>query len=100
MAGISGVAVTGSDGVVYIEHRDTDANALVRRFRAPDDAQPARVRFERELEERYADWQRWRNTRLEAQTRGLAGNIINALTNRENSAWNDYTSAIQEWRNL
>lgn len=100
MAGITGVGVTGSDGVVFIEHRDTDTNALVRRFRAPDDAQPVRVRFERELEDRYGDWQRWKNTRLEAQARGLSAAVVTALTNRENAAWGDYTNAIQEWRNL
>lgn len=100
MGGITGSMVIGANGVRFIEHRDTDTNALLRRFRAPDDAQPAKVRAERELEDRYADWQRWKATREEAQARGLGAAVITALTNRENAAWTDYAAAILEWRSL
>lgn len=100
MPGITGVGVVGADGVLYIEERDVDSGTVIRRRRAQDDMQPARVRFERELEGRFADWQRWKITRQEAQSRGLPAAVINALTNREDAAWQDYGAALLEWRSL
>ncbi len=55
--------------------------------------------LERRMEALYADWQRWRNTRIEAQARSLAAAAITALTNREDAAWARYVVAIQAWRN-
>ena len=98
MSGIRGSVVTAPSGVLWIEHRDIDTNELIRRFRAPDEQQPAKVRLERELEDAYADWQRWKATRIEAQARSLQAIIINALTNREDAAWTTYVAAIQSWR--
>lgn len=98
MAGIIGIAVTLSSGAIYIEQRDADTNALIRRVRAPEEQQPAKVRLEQEMVDRYEDWQRWKNTRIEAQARGLAALIITALTNRENASWSDYAAAVNEWR--
>jgi hypothetical protein len=46
----------------------------------------------------YADWQRWKETRLEAQARAVPATYITALTNRENKAWDDYAAAINAWR--
>lgn len=46
----------------------------------------------------YADWQRWKTTRVEAQDRENAAAVVTALTNRENAAWTRYVAAIQEWR--
>ena len=54
--------------------------------------------LERRMEALYADWQRWRNTRIEAQARSLAAGAITALTNREDAAWTRYVGAIQVWR--
>jgi len=54
--------------------------------------------MERRMEALYADWQRWRNTRIEAQARSLAAAAITALTNREDAAWAKYVVAIQAWR--
>lgn len=55
--------------------------------------------LERRMEALYADWQRWKATRLEAQARSLAAGAITALTNREDAAWARYVVAIQAWRN-
>lgn len=98
MAGIVGLRVIGSGGIAYVEWRDADTNALIQRLRAPDDDQSFKVRLELEMEDAYGDWQRWKNTRIEAQARGLAALIITALTNRENAAWSDYAAAVNEWR--
>lgn len=98
MAGVVWLPVTLSSGVVLFEERDADTNALIRRVRAPEEQQPAKVRLEQEMVDRYEDWQRWKNTRIEAQARGLAALIITALTNRENASWSDYASAVNEWR--
>lgn len=46
----------------------------------------------------YEDWQRWKNTRQEAQSRALPAAAVNALTNREDAAWGRYVTAIQAWR--
>lgn len=47
---------------------------------------------------RFADWQRWKATREEAEARGLAANVITALTARVNAAWTAYVALIQAWR--
>lgn len=47
----------------------------------------------------YEDWQRWKTTRIEAQTRSLGAGVITALTNREDAAWAKYVLSIQAWRN-
>ena len=54
--------------------------------------------LERRMEALYADWQRWKTTRVEAQARSLAQAVITALTNREDAAWTRYVAAIQAWR--
>lgn len=54
--------------------------------------------LETRMESLYADWQRWKTTRVEAQARSLAAAVITALTNRENNAWDAYVSTIQQWR--
>lgn len=87
-----------SSGATIVEERDVDTNALLRRFRAQADVQPLKVRLEEEMAERYGDWLRWKTTRVEAQARGVAAVVITALTNRENAAWAQYATAIQEWR--
>jgi len=54
--------------------------------------------LEDRMEGLYADWQRWKNTRQEAQSRALPAGAVTALTNREDAAWAKYLTAIQEWR--
>jgi len=54
--------------------------------------------LEDRMEALYADWQRWKNTRLEAQARAIAAAAVTALTNREDAAWTKYLQAIQAWR--
>ena len=63
-------------------------------------AEPTQTKalLERRMEALYADWQRWKTTRLEAQARSLAQAVITALTNREDAAWTRYVAAIQAWR--
>lgn len=46
----------------------------------------------------YERWQRWKNTRVEAQARGVPQAVINALTNREDAVWSAYAAAILAWR--
>lgn len=62
--------------------------------------EPAQTKaiYERRMEVLYADWQRWKATRLEAQARGLQAVIITALTAREDAAWTRYGQAILAWR--
>lgn len=98
MPGYTSVAVSTPSGIVWIEQREIDTGTVIRRFRAPDEQQPAKVRAEREMEEHFGDWQRWKLTREEAQARSLPAAAITALTNRENAAWAAYAGAIQEWR--
>ena len=54
--------------------------------------------LEDRMETLYADWQRWKTTRVEAQARSLAAAVVTALTNREDAAWTKYLQAIQAWR--
>lgn len=54
--------------------------------------------LERRMEATYADWQRWKTTREEAQVRALAANVINAITARESAAWAEYLDILQMWR--
>lgn len=98
MPGYTAVAVTEQSGIIWIEQREIDTGTVVRRFRAPDEQQPGKVRAEREMEEHFGDWQRWKLTREEAKARALPGAVITALTNRENAAWAAYQMAIQRWR--
>ena len=49
-------------------------------------------------EEEYADWQRWKTTRIEASFRALPAPIITALQNREEVAWAAYLAILQAWR--
>lgn len=98
MPGYTVVAVVSPAGVVWLEEREIDTGKTMRRFRAPDDQQPSQIRAEREMEDEYDDWQRWRTTREEAERRGLASSLITALARREDAAWHDYLAAIQEWR--
>lgn len=98
MPGYTSVAVSAPSGIVWIEQREMDTSKVIRRFRAPDEQQPGKVRAEREMEEQFGDWQRWKLTREEAQSRALPGAVVTALTNRENAAWTAYAEAIQRWR--
>lgn len=54
--------------------------------------------FERRMDELFADWQRWKTTRLEAKARSLPAGVVTALTNREDAAWAAYAAAILQWR--
>lgn len=58
----------------------------------------SKLGWERVLEDTYETWLRWKTTRLEAQARALAANVIAALTAREDLAWTDYASAVNSWR--
>lgn len=88
--------ITNSAGVVLIEERDGDTDAIIRRFRAPE--QPLKARLEEQMREGYEDWQRWKNTHAEAVARANPPVVINALLNRTNAAWQDYMQALNEWR--
>ncbi len=59
---------------------------------------PTKPILEERMVAQYERWQRWKNTRLEAQARGLAGAVVTAVTNVENDAWGDYVAAVQAWR--
>lgn len=84
--------------------RDARLAAIADQLDAPDDAGAdidtvtRRARLEREMDERWAEWQRWKTTREEAQARGMASAIVTALTGRENAAWTAYAQAINDWR--
>lgn len=64
----------------------------------PASEQPAKVRIEVEMEDLFADWQRWKETRLEATARAMGSAVITPLQNRENAAWTAYMAAINRWR--
>lgn len=98
MPGYTSVAVDAPSGVVWIEQREIDTGTVVRRFRAPDDQQPARARLEREMDDEFADWQRWKLTRAEAAARVMGAAFVNALASREDAAWASYVAALQAWR--
>jgi hypothetical protein len=90
--------VVEASGRIIVEERDGDTNELLRRFEAA--SQPEKVRREDEMRERYRDWKRWQDTRLEAEARTAPAAVITALTNRENQSWTQYVDAINEWRLL
>lgn len=100
---VSIATITNSAGRIFIEERDADTNALLRRILASPDQQPVKVRLELEMEDAYDDWQRWKNTRIEMQTRWPSPTpaqqaAITAVTNRENAGWAHYLTALNEWR--
>jgi hypothetical protein len=64
-------------------------------------APPAETRetLEERMIARYETWQRWRNTRVEAEARGVAAPVVTALSGRENAAWNAYSALLLAWWN-
>lgn len=54
--------------------------------------------LERRAEAKYADWQRWKVTREEAEKRALAKPVVAALTAREDAAWTAYLADLNDWR--
>ena len=72
----------------------------IRDILGEDVAAPAQTRaiLEDRMEALFADWQRWKLTRGEAQARTLPPAAITALTNREDAAWARYVQSIQQWR--
>jgi hypothetical protein len=46
----------------------------------------------------YDTWLRWKTTRVEAESRGVAAGVITSLTNRENATWDNYAEALLAWR--
>ena len=108
--------LTGPDGEVYQEERDVDTDALLRRIVRPDAEQPLKVRLERAILERYADWQRWESSRAFHVAQGQSyydavagaaglptgagpyGVATTAVTNRRDVAWGRYLVALNEWR--
>lgn len=60
--------------------------------------QTSKAVLEDRMEDLYADWQRWKTTREEAQARSVPAPIVTALTNRENALWALYVAAINQWR--
>ena len=77
-------------GKIYDPNTDT--------FSVPIPPPPTKAQIETgNIKTRYEIWQIWKNVHAEAVARGLAANILTALTNRENAAWSDLTQAIQDW---
>lgn len=73
----------------------------LRRLRGVDVDAPiteTRALWERRAEAAFAAWQRWQLTADEAALRGLPAPAINALTNRENAAWDAYLAILTAWR--
>ena len=72
----------------------------IRDILGEDVAAPAQTKaiLEDRMEALFADWQRWKLTRGEAQARTLPPAAITALTNREDAAWARYVQSIQQWR--
>lgn len=68
--------------------------------RSPAELVPTRkADIEDAMDAAYQRWQRWKNTRLEAEARSMSALVITALKNREDALWGDYVAAIQVWRN-
>lgn len=95
---VSDAAVRGKSGDVV---RQAVRDALADPFEGIDLDTPVRetkALLEARMGAQYATWQLWKNTRVEATARELAGAIVTALTNRENAAWSDYAASINAWR--
>lgn len=89
-------SVVDADGRLWRElHED---GVLVARELRPMRDQPAKVRLEMAMADRWADWWRWKTTREEAVSRGMAPAVVTALRGREDAAWVAYAVAIVEWR--
>jgi hypothetical protein len=88
----------------WLPDRDARMAALLDALESPDDAgvevdrASTKLRLERAMDARWADWWRWHTTRVEAAARGMASAAITALSNRENAAWVAYAQVINEWR--
>ncbi|MGI8423591.1 MAG: hypothetical protein ACR2NO_05690 [Chloroflexota bacterium] len=89
---------TDAAGALYLREVDIDSGEEVRSVRLPHDRQPLKVRYEEAMDESYQDWRRWKDTRVEAQARGVAAAVITVLTNRENVSWGAYVASINKWR--
>lgn len=55
--------------------------------------------LEVEMDATYNVWMRWRNTVDEAVLRNMNANRVNALTNRMNKSWSNYSAALLAWHN-
>lgn len=80
------------------DHDPADDEMLARLPRARLLEGSTKAALEDVMRERFGDWKRWKETRVEAQARGEGAGVITALTNAEDSAWGSYRSAIIAWR--
>lgn len=61
-------------------------------------ATPLKIQIEVvSLQPMYERWLRWKTSLTEAQNRALAANVITALSNQVETAWNDYKNAVLQW---
>lgn len=99
---VSAERVHGKTREEIIEAVQEASGDPLRRLRGVDLDAPlteTKAVWEQRAERVYAVWQRWQNTRIEAQTRAMPAPVITALTNREDAAWADYVVILTAWRN-
>lgn len=91
--------ITGPSGITFIEERDADTNALLRRYAVDDGQQPLKVRRLMELKARVQDWFLFSQFVDEAAVRGKPAAAITAMRTMETHLFDAAWDAGIEWRN-
>lgn len=96
---VRSTTVTAPSGVVFIEERDADTNALLRHVAVTDDQQPLKVRRLMELKARVQDWFLFSQFVDEAAARGKPAGAITIMRTMETHMFDAAWDAGVEWNN-
>lgn len=96
---VRSTTVTAPSCVVFIEERDADTNALLRRVAVTDDQQPLKVRRLMELKARVQDWFLFSQFVDEAAARGKPAGAITIMRTMETHMFDAAWDAGVEWNN-
>lgn len=90
---------TTASGQEFIEERDADTNALLRRLAVTDDQQPLKVRRLMEFKARVQDWFLFSQFVDEAAARGKPARAITIMRTMETHLFDAAWDAGVEWNN-
>lgn len=98
---VKGTQVIDGSGVLYIEERDGDTNALIRRVRAGDSSQTLKALRRIELRERVQDWFMFKAFVDEAAlpVHGEPAGAISTGRTQQEALYQAARSAYLDWMN-
>lgn len=94
------LAVLDDDNIqrtLSFDHNPTAAEVYAAVTAATALTPTTKADWARAMKSDYELWQRWKNTLVEATSRGLPQPVITALTSQTNTAWNVYAADVVSW---